>query len=283
MFLAACGSDDGAGPGGGGGKGGGAGGTAGASGTAGGGGTAGAGGTMGRGGSSGAGGATAGSGGGAGSGGAGATAGTGGSGGAGGATAGAGGTAGAAGARGGSGGTAGATAGSGGTAGGGGTGGTAGAGGSSSGLRLEYQNSSSTTTMFSVRLTNDGPSTPLIGAIKVRYYFRDDSTNRDATPMVLEAKWNIASPSTTVDLRMNPGCSVVTTFATAPQNSYFDVGCGLSSPMLVGDTITMSLANSPAAQIASNDYSYADTAGAFVANTRMLIMLNGVVVSGTGP
>ena len=137
--------------------------------------------------------------------------------------------------------------------------------------------------MFSVRLTNDGPATPLISTIKVRYYFRDDSTNRDATPMVLDAKWKIASPSTTIDLRTGNGCAVVTTFATAPQNSFFDVNCQMPSPLLVQDTITMSLANGPATQVASNDYSYADTAGAFAPNDHILLLLNGVVVAGTAP
>ena len=245
-------------------------------------GIAGGAGTAGSGGSAGAAGATGGAG-------AGGSGGVGGTGGGGGATAGAGGAAGAAGSRGGSGGTGGGgtagAAGSAGTAGSGGSGGsgTAGAGGSSSGLRLEYQNSSSGTTMFSVRITNDGPSTPLISVIKVRYYFRDDSTNRDATPMVLDAKWKIASPSATIDLRMGTGCGVVTSFATPPANSYFEVDCATPSPMLVGDTITMSLATSPLTQLASNDYSYADTAGAFAPNTRLLVILNGVVVAGTAP
>ena len=135
--------------------------------------------------------------------------------------------------------------------------------------------------MFSVRLTNDGPATPVISAIKVRYYFRDDSTNRDATPMVLDAKWKIASPSSTIDLRMGTGCAIVTTFATAPQNSFFDVNCQMPSPLLVQDTITMSLANGPATQVASNDYSYADTAGAFAPNDHILLLLNGAVVAGT--
>ena len=53
--------------------------------------------------------------------------------------------------------------------------------------------------------------------------------------------------------------------------------------MLANDTIVMSLANSPASQVASNDYSYADTAGAYAANNRMLLLLNGVVVAGTAP
>ena len=57
----------------------------------------------------------------------------------------------------------------------------------------------------------------------------------------------------------------------------------MPSPLLVQDTITMSLANSPATQVASNDYSYADTAGAFAPNDHILLLLNGVVVAGTPP
>ena len=151
-------------------------------------------------------------------------------------------------------------------------------------LRLEYMNSSSTATTFSVRLTNAGPATPLISAIKVRYYFRDDSTNRgrdaDGRP---PATWKIASPSATFNLRTGTGCSIVATFAPAPQNAYVDFGCSLPSPMIAQDTITMSITIDPATQLAANDYSYADTAGAFAPNDHILLLLNGVVVAGTAP
>jgi hypothetical protein len=276
-LLVACGSGKNAGPGSGGADAGidatGAGGGSGAGGNAGGGAGGSAAGTTGAGGMSGDGGSPAGSGGASGGGGAaGATAG----GGAGGTT-GAGGAAGSAGGRGGSGGAGGGSAGRG----GGGPGGTGGMTGSD--LRLEYMNSSSTATSFSVRITNAGPSTPLISAIKIRYYFRDDTTNRQATPMVLDATWRIASTSGTIDLRMTPGCAIVATFATAPQSSYVDADCPMPSPLNAQDTITMTIAIDPPAQIASNDYSYANTAGAFVPNDRMLVLLNGVVVAGTPP
>ena len=300
IFFTACSSGDDAGPGGGG-KGGGAGrggnggnggttGAAGASGTSGSAGTSGGGGSAGTS-AGGAGGAsgTTGSGGASGASGTdGATAGTNGSTSAAGARGGAGGgggTGGSSGAGGssGSGGTG--VAGSGGAAGRGGTTGAAGTGGTtSSSLKLEYQNSSATATQFAVRLTNNGPSTPLISAIKVRYYFRDDtSPTRDATPAVSAATWKLGGTTTMIDLRMAPGCSTTATFATPPQSSYVDFGCGLTSPMNAQDTITFSIVVNPTTQVASNDYSYADTAGAFAANDRLLVLVNGVVQSGTPP
>jgi hypothetical protein len=144
-------------------------------------------------------------------------------------------------------------------------------------------NSSATATTFSVRLTNAGPATPLISAIKIRYYFRDDSTNRDATPSVTAATWKLAGTSSMIDLRMAPGCSTVAGFATPPQSSYVDFGCSLTSPMNAQDTITFAVAVNPTTQLASNDYSYADTSGAFAPNDHLLILLNGVTVAGTAP
>src|SRR5262245_48663722 len=242
-------------------------------------------------GGSGAGGTTAGGGGAGGTAAAAGTTGAGGTTSAGGTTGMAGTTAnGGAGGTGGTTGTAGTTAngGAGGTTGNGGSGGrggsgSGGTGGASSGLRLEYMNSSSAATNFSARLTNDGPSTPLISAIKVRYYFQDDTTNMNASPMVLAATWKIAGTSTMIDLRMTPGCAAVATWENAPRRSYVDATCPLPSPLGVSDTITMAIAIDPPAQIASNDYSYADTAGAFVPNDHLLILLNGVVVAGTPP
>jgi len=162
--------------------------------------------------------------------------------------------------------------------GGGATGGT-----NSSSLRLEYQNSSSTTTAFSVRLTNVGPATPLISTIKVRYYFRDDTTNRDATPLITVATWKLASATTMIDLRQSPGCSTSASFATPPQSSYVDFGCAWTSPMNAQDVITFTLALNPSTQLASNDYSYADTAGAFTPNDHLLLLLNGLTVAGIAP
>jgi len=285
-LIVACSSGGTAGPGGG--SSGGSAGNAGVAGSGGsGGGSTGTAGTSGAAGTSGGAG-EGGRGGGAGGGGAGGTAGAAGSGGA---TAGASGTGGVAGARGGSGGAAGGgAAGSSGTGGSAGASGTTGAGGTggsggtnSSSLRLEYQNSSSTATTFGVRLTNVGPAMPLISAIKVRYYFRDDSTNRDATPQVTAASWKLAGTSTTINLLLAPGCGATIGFATPPQSSYADYGCNITSPMNANDTITFTLAINPATQLASNDYSYADTAGAFAPNEHLLILLNGVTVAGTAP
>jgi hypothetical protein len=272
-LVIACGSGGSAGPGGGG-SGGGAGNggaTAGAGGTGGDGGSAG--GTTGRGGAG-----TTGSGGSAGGGGAA----TGGSGGSGESRGGAGGTGGS---RGGAGGTGGATAGSGGSGGsrGGGSGSGGGGGTATSSLRLEYQNSSATATIFTVRLTNLGPAMPLISTIKVRYYFLDDTTSRDAAPIVTAAQWQIASPSSTINLRSTGGCSIVAGFANRPQFSYVDFGCNLGSPMNVQDTLSFSIAIDPATQLAANDYSYANTGAAFTPNDRLLQILNGVVVAGTPP
>jgi len=124
---------------------------------------------------------------------------------------------------------------------------------------------------------------PVIATIKVRYYFLDDTANRDATPMVAAAQWQIASPSSTINLRNTGGCSIVAGFVNRPQFSYVDFGCNLGSPTNVQDTITISITIDPATQLAANDYSYADTGGAFMPNDRLLQILNGVVVAGTPP
>ena len=302
--FVACGSPGGAGPGGGGNGGGGSGAggrggdnaTAGASGAAGAAGTTGSagsgGGAGGVGGSAGGAGAAGGGAGAGGRGGAGGASGSGGSAGAAGGSAGAAGAAGSAGAggrggSGGAGGAAGATAGAG--AGGGGRGGASGAGGgtggtagSSSSLKLEYMNDSSTATAFFIRLTNLGPSTPLISAIKVRYYFSDDSTNGNATPAVTGAHWEIASPPTSINLRTGTGCSIVATFP-ATKSAYVDFGCTLTSPMNAQDDITMSVTIDPAVQVPTNDYSFMNTNGVLAPNDHMLVILNGVVVAGTPP
>jgi hypothetical protein len=273
LLLAACGSDGNAGPGGGGsggrgGSGGGGGAAAGSAGAD----AGGSGGATGGAGGGGSGGATGGAGGAVG--GAGATAGAGGAGGSAGA-AGTGGAAGTAGAGAGGRGGAGASGGAGGRGGGGGAAGSS--------LRLDYQNAAASPTTFSVRITNVGPAMPLISAIKVRYYFLDDTTNRDAMPIVAAATWQIPNPMTTINLRMGTGCSSVAAFVARPQFSHVDFGCSLGSPMNAQDTLDFTVTISPAAQVPSNDYSYADTGGAFLPNDRLLILLNNVVVAGTPP
>ena len=143
-----------------------------------------------------------------------------------------------------------------------------------------------TATSFSARLTNVGPTTPLISAIKIRYYFLDDSGDHTATPAIMSASWKIASPATTINLASSGGCMTLTTFASAPTgNSYVDFGCALTSPMAAGDTITIALTIGPSAQIPTNDYSYLPpvSVSQFVANDHMLATVNGVVVAGTPP
>jgi hypothetical protein len=253
------------------------GGTAGSSagGSGGGAGTTGTGGTGGTTGTGGAAGATGGRGGSAGGAG-----GSGGSAGAAGGTGGSGGSAGGGGSAGASGGKGGAAAGAGGTAGSGGTGGAGGGAGSNApNLRFEYMNSSATATTFSLRVTNLGPSMPLISSLRARYYFSDDA-DRNATPMVTSAIWQIASPSTMINLRSTGGCGATAAFTTPP---HIDFGCYLGSPMNAQDTITISISVDPATQLAANDYSYADTAGAFAANDHLALFLNNVLQSGTPP
>ena len=53
--------------------------------------------------------------------------------------------------------------------------------------------------------------------------------------------------------------------------------------MNVQDVITFTLALNPSTQLASNDYSYADTAGAFTPNDHLLLLLNGLTVAGIAP
>ncbi len=102
--------------------------------------------------------------------------------------------------------------------------------------------------------------------------------------MITAATWQIASPSSTFNLRTGSGCSIIAGFAAANQNSHVDFGCNLASPMNAQDTITMSIViDPPTVQVAANDYSYADTAGAFVPNDHLLLLLNGSVVAGTPP
>ena len=147
--------------------------------------------------------------------------------------------------------------------------------------------SSMTATSFSARLTNTGPTTPLISSIKIRYYFIDDSGDHTAIPTITSAIWKIASPPTTINLASTGGgCSTLTTFTSTPtRNSTIDFGCALASPLGVADTITIAMTIDPAAQVPTNDYSYLPpgSAGQFVANNHMLAMVSGVVVYGTPP
>lgn len=288
LALAACGGGSGpagagGGPGGSGARGGlgGAGGAAGAAGGGTGGSTAGASGsTAGLGGHAGSAGTGAGTAGAAGSasGGAGGTAG-----GVGGSAAGTGGAA--AGSGGSTAGAGGSAAGAGGsTAGHGGAAGTAGRGGGgaagASPFMLLYASTSATALAFNIKLTVMGPSTPNVSAIKLRYYFTDDSGNGTVNPAIDLAKWTIASTGTSIDLRNTGGCAVTFSTRKLPETSYADFGCGLSSPVAAGDVLTFTLHFDPA-QNPANDYSFIDSAGVLVANDHILVMVNGLVVGGT--
>jgi hypothetical protein len=184
----------------------------------------------------------------------------------------------------------GSTAGAGGAAGkGGGTagagGGTAagGAGGSSTTLALTYATSSAAATVYAVRITNAGPATPLISTIKARYYFSDDSTNRMNAAILDSATWHLAAGGNDVDLRGSGGCAVLSTFPAAPASAYADVGCSLTAPLNAGDTLTFTIHFDVSSQAAANDYSYLATGGAFQPNPHMLLLQNGLVVSGSAP
>ena len=133
-----------------------------------------------------------------------------------------------------------------------------------------------------MRLTNVGTATPLISAIKVRYYFVDDSPDRTAVAAVTSARWQIANQPTSMNIAQS-GCSVITTFATAPRNSYVDVGCAQASPFNSQDTITIAMTIDPATQLPTNDYSYIATGGVLTPNDHMLLIISGVVVAGTPP
>jgi len=166
--------------------------------------------------------------------------------------------------------------------------GTAGAGGAAlpAHVILETMTTATTATSFAARLTNVGPQSPLISAIKLRYYFIDDSGDHTATPAIMSASWKIASPPTTINLAGNGCCTTATTFTSTPtRNSYVDFGCALTSPMAPGDTMTIALTMGPAAQLPTNDYSYLPpiSSSQFVANDHMLATVNGVVVAGTPP
>jgi hypothetical protein len=79
------------------------------------------------------------------------------------------------------------------------------------------------------------------------------------------------------------GCGALANFVPPPQNSYLTIQCLARFSMDVGDTITMSIAIAPATEMASNDYSYADTGGAFVTNDHLLLLVQGLAYSGTPP
>ncbi len=181
-----------------------------------------------------------------------------------------------------SGGRGGAAAGTGGSA-AGGAGGKAGAGGAAStSLKLEYATSSPTATIFGVRITNVGPATPLISVIRARYYFSDDSTNKMNGATLDSATWHLAGGGD-VDVRSAGGCAVLSTFPATATFSYADIGCSLTSPLNANDMLTFTLHFDPTTQAAANDYSYLATAGTFQTNGRMLLLQNGLIVSGTPP
>ena len=76
---------------------------------------------------------------------------------------------------------------------------------------------------------------------------------------------------------------MLSTFPAAPASAYADVGCALTSPLNAGDSLTFTIHFDPSNQAAANDYSYLATGGAFQANPRMLLLQNGLIVSGAAP
>ena len=175
-------------------------------------------------------------------------------------------------------GSAGSAAGAGGRGGGGATAGTGGA--PTSGLKLEYSTASASATNFDVRITNLGPGTTLIAAIKFRYYFRDESAGATTTLVDL-ARWTVSNPPAMIDLRSS-GCSVNSSIRPATMPSYTDIGCNLASPLGVNDFLSFTVHDS-ATQDPTNDYSDLATGGTLTPNDHMLLLVNGVVVSGTAP
>jgi hypothetical protein len=147
-------------------------------------------------------------------------------------------------------------------------------------LKLDYATTMTGAVNYEVRITNLGPGTPLISAIKFRYYFLDESTGTTTT-LIDSAKWTIANPAMTINVP-GSGCSTSTSVRPPPMTSYVDVGCNLASPIAAGDYLTF-LVRDAATQNPTNDYSYLAGAATLTANAKMLITLNGTVVWGTAP
>jgi hypothetical protein len=177
------------------------------------------------------------------------------------------------------------SAGAGGAGGAAGSAGASGAGGAAatSGLTLEYATASATMTAFDLRLTNAGPSTPLVSVIKLRYYFTDDSAQGVMNVVFDLARWTIASSSTPINLLTSGGCNATGNIRPAPTTSYTDFNCDLPSPLGVGDVLNFTIRFNTSAQNPANDYSYLDTGGALMPNPHMLVLVNSVVVAGTPP
>jgi hypothetical protein len=157
-----------------------------------------------------------------------------------------------------------------------------GAGGAATTLALTYATSSATATVFAIRIANAGPATPLISTIRARYFFSDDSTNKMNAATLDSATWHL-STGNDVDLRASGGCAVISTYPAAPASAYADVGCALTAPLNASDSLTFSIHFDPNSQAAANDYSYLPTGGAFQPNPHMLLLQNGLIVSGTAP
>jgi hypothetical protein len=124
----------------------------------------------------------------------------------------------------------------------------------------------------------------VINGIKVRYYFLDNSSNRDATPGIVSATWHSAGTSSDTNLVNGPGCSIAATFSTAPMQSYVEFGCNQTSSLGGLDSVEITVAINPSTQIPSDDYSYlAATGGGFVANDHLVLLYNGAIIKGTPP
>jgi len=122
-----------------------------------------------------------------------------------------------------------------------------------------------------------------VSAIKLRYYFTDDSANGTTNVVFDVARWTIAGSATPINLLTSGGCSAAGNIRPIPTTSYVDIGCTLASPVGVGDSLTFTVRFATTLQNPANDYSYLDTGGVLMPNPHMLVLVNGVVVAGTPP
>jgi hypothetical protein len=124
-----------------------------------------------------------------------------------------------------------------------------------------------------------GPDTPLVSAIKVRYYFSDDS-DAGVTDTTIAAAQLMIPGATPIDLLRNGGCGTVTTIHVPPKSSTLDIECMLATPLTAGAVIAFTVHFNSTAQNATDDYSFLDTGGMFLANMHIVVLVNSAVVLG---
>ena len=129
-------------------------------------------------------------------------------------------------------------------------------------------------------LDNAGPDTPLVSAIKVRYYFSDDSDAGVTDTTIAVARLTIPNAQP-INLLSTGGCGIVTMIHVSPKSSTLDIGCSLSTPVTAGDGLAFTIHLNSAAQSATNDYSFLDTGGTLMANPHIVVLVNGAEVLGT--